>query len=111
MKKLRKAFTLWYIKRGYTFGYDFSNTPIFGDSVIRTPGDIPPAVWTCPWWVRPLLIFFSPSVYTMETTGKIIGEALARGFEEGFRATHQKSIVFKETLIGGTHDQTEETSS
>lgn len=49
MTNLRKRFTLWYIRRGYTF---------------RTEeGD---GVWDCPWWVRPMLFLFSPSVYFKE---------------------------------------------
>lgn len=69
MNKIRRAFTLWYIKRGYTFEYDFSDVP----------GSIPKTVWNCPWWVVPLLIFFSPSTYVMETIGKTIVNGLLSG--------------------------------
>ena len=48
---MRKRFTKWYFKRGYRFGYKVDNGV---------------AVWDCPWWVKPLLIFFSPSVYFYE---------------------------------------------
>lgn len=63
MKKIRELFTKWYIKRGYTFGYDYTGVPIHSDELVKIPGGIPTAVWGCPRWVRPLLIFFSPSVY------------------------------------------------
>ena len=46
---IKKRFTKWYVNNGYKFGYDSSSV----------------AVWRCPWWVKPLLIFFSPSVYFM----------------------------------------------
>lgn len=86
MRKIRRAFTIWYIKRGYTFGYDFTGVPVYDDGFMRTPMGIPRAAWTCPMWVRPLLIFFSPSVYGMETYGKAITE----GFERGLRSAVKK---------------------
>lgn len=46
-EKLKVKFTKWYIKKGYKFGYDKNRE----------------AYWICPWYVRPLLIFFSPSIY------------------------------------------------
>ena len=39
MTNLRKRFTLWYIRRGYTF------RTVEGEGV-----------WDCPWWVRPMLL-------------------------------------------------------
>ena len=62
---IKKRFTKWYVKKGYKFGYDSSNV----------------AVWHCPWWVKPLLIFFSPSVYFAEAYGKMI----VYGFTEGLK--------------------------
>ena len=56
---IKKRFTKWYVKNGYKFGYDSSHV----------------AVWHCPWWVKPLLIFFSPSVYFM-----ICGKMFTDGF-------------------------------
>lgn len=50
---IRRGFTKWYVDRGYTFHYGI---PHLG--TIETC-----AVWSCPWWVRPLLILFSPSIY------------------------------------------------
>ena len=61
---IKKRFTKWYVKKGYRFGYDYSNV----------------AVWNCPWWVKPLLIFFSPSVYFMN-----YGKLLADGFMKGLK--------------------------
>lgn len=80
MNKLRKIFTRWYVKRGYTFGYDFTDVAIFDDGFMRTPVSMPRAVWDCPWWVRPLLIFWSPSTYY-----HIKGEVLSNGFIEGLQ--------------------------
>ena len=39
-------FTRWYVRRGYTFDYE----------------DHKP-VWDCPWYIRPMLFFFSPVIY------------------------------------------------
>lgn len=43
---IRKIFTKWYVKQGYTFWSD-----LFGEH------------WVCPFWIKPFLVFFSPSVY------------------------------------------------
>lgn len=83
MNKLKARFTKWYIKRGYSFGYDFADTRIYYDGFLATPLDMPKAIFTCPWWVKPLLIFFSPSVYSAETFGKIIADAIAEGIRAG----------------------------
>ena len=92
MKKLRRAVTLWYVKRGYTFEYDFSNVSIYGDDYIAVPGNLPTSVWHCPWWVRPLLIFFSPSVYTIETFSKLVVQGFNQGFTEELQVSRQKLI-------------------
>ena len=55
MNRIKRAFTKWYIKRGYTFYYDFVQ---FNEEVTGMR-----ARYNCPLWVKPLLIFFSPSVY------------------------------------------------
>lgn len=73
---LKRRFTLWYIRRGYTFGYDYTPTAPDDDRVI-----IPKAVWECPWWVKPLLIFFSPSVYANEVWMKHFGESLIKALK------------------------------
>lgn len=82
--KLKEMFTKWYIKRGYTFEYDFSNIDNYVD-YIATPDNLPQAVWHCPYWVRPLLIMFSPSIYYIETFGKNITEGLYRGLTKDER--------------------------
>lgn len=66
MKKIRQKFTKWYINHGYTF-YPFR------------------ACWHCPWWVRPLLFLFSPSVYC-----QVMSKLLADGFEQGIRKEVEK---------------------
>lgn len=86
MKKLRRIFTRWYVKRGYTFGYDFTDVPVYSDGYLSTPGGIPKTIWNCPWWVKPLLIFFSPSVYMSKT----YGEGLTKGFYESFNGPDEK---------------------
>lgn len=76
---IRRAFTKWYADRGYTFRYEIpplGNPAATGKFSIDTC-----AVWDCPWWVRPLLIFFSPSVYVAY---KIANEAVG-AFEQGLR--------------------------
>lgn len=82
MKTLSRLFTLWYIKRGYTFGYDFTDTFVYTDGVLKSPLGLPKSVFRCPFWVKPLLIFFSPSVYYAETIGRVVSE----GFENGLRS-------------------------
>ena len=73
---LRKKFTLWYIRRGYTFDYIFDQKSPEDDRVT-----IARAEWVCPWWVRPLLIFFSPSVYSNEAWGKQFVEGLRKALK------------------------------
>lgn len=91
MNKLKSRFTKWYIKRGYTFGYNFANTAIYSDGFLSTPWGMPKAIFTCPWWVKPLLVFFSPSVYSAETFGKVIAKALEEGILMGIGAeNHDK---------------------
>lgn len=62
---LRKRFTLWYIRKGYRFGYDGGNVS-------------PVAVWYCPWYIKPLLFLFSPSIYF-----HIESKSFLDGFLEG----------------------------
>lgn len=69
MKKLNRKFTTWYVKRGYVFGYTGIIEPFF----------------ICPWYVRPLLIFFSPSVYFQQAYGTKIVE----WFEEGINSVSE----------------------
>lgn len=46
MKRLREKFTRWYVKKGYTFNGGFTEI-----------------IFCCPWWVKPFVFLFSPSVY------------------------------------------------
>ena len=72
IKRIRKRFTKWYVKRGYTSGYLF---------IYDEHGEHPTLpvgakrYFKCPWWVRPLLIFFSPCVYNYETSGYLSYDA------------------------------------
>ena len=61
---IKKRFTKWYVNNGYKFCYDSSGV----------------AVWHCPWLVKPLLIFFSPSVYFMS-----YGNMFMDGFLDGLK--------------------------
>lgn len=73
MNKLKARFTKWYIDKGYLFGYDFTDNPTESSFV-------------CPIWVRPFLIFFSPSVYLNETYGKIVRGGVRDGIKAGEEA-------------------------
>ena len=75
---MRKRFTKWYFKRGYRFGYNFGPKNYFSDDLVDTGV----AVWDCPWWVKPLLIFFSPSVYFYE-----LGDCVSKEINEGLKQT------------------------
>lgn len=75
MNKLKHRFTKWYIRKGYTFGYDFTDVPVMGDEYIKTPCRIPKAIWRCPFWVRPLLSLFSPPYLR----GRSVGEGDCEG--------------------------------
>lgn len=77
IKKVREKFTKWYVKRGYTFGY--RTVPIYDDGFLKLPSMTGDEYWHCPWYVRPLLIFFSPSVYMIEKAAKIIVEGYLQG--------------------------------
>lgn len=73
----KRKFTYWYIKKGYTFRYDKENNPI----------------WDCPWWVRPLLILFSPSIYTMRKCGEIFCESFRKGIQEFNKSINEATIA------------------
>ena len=70
---IEKRFTKWYVKKGYKFGYDSSCV----------------AVWHCPWWVKPLLIFFSPSVYFVQAYGKLIVDGFMEGLKNEMEANEE----------------------
>lgn len=65
INKLKNRFTKWYVEHGYQFKYDMKT-----DSV--------KAMCECPIWVKPLLIFFSPSVYMIQITEKNIAKNLSK---------------------------------
>lgn len=73
---IKKRFTIWYIRRGYIFD--------------------PETGFECPFWVKPLLIFFSPSVYTHITLGERIYKNLMEGMK-GVKMKEQEPIIY-ETL-------------
>ena len=77
---IKKRFTKWYVKKGYKFSYDSSNCEMIGSDDIfpPIPKTPPVAVWHCPWWVKPLLILFSPSVYFVEAYIKLIVDRLMK---------------------------------
>ena len=61
MGRLKKLFTKWYIKKGYTYGLSYtSNTrkDITDIYIVR--------YYNCPLWCKLLLFLFSPSVYSAE---------------------------------------------
>ena len=62
MKTLSRLFTLWYIKRGYTFGYDFTETFVYTDGVLKSPLGLPKSVF------------------------RTIGRVVSEGFEKGLRS-------------------------
>lgn len=71
MNDVKKRFTKWYIRKGYRFYYK-----------VRFNGDTPKAKWLCAWYIRPLLIFFSPSVYFYDVYSKVIAERILKELEE-----------------------------
>ncbi|WP_347256100.1 hypothetical protein [Anaerostipes sp. PC18] len=65
---IKRRFTKWYIKRGYSFGYEFG----ISEGICN-------ARYYCPFWVKPFLILFSPSVYMKEK----FRQGLVSGFIKG----------------------------
>lgn len=66
MRKWREKFTKWYVCKGYTFGYDENLC----------------AVWNCPWYIKPLLFLFSPSIYDIEKITKTFVNGFLKGLNE-----------------------------
>ena len=87
IKNINKRFTKWYVKKGFTFDYAISESDLIGGDDIYPPlpQSIPKAIFICPWYIRPLLVFFSPSVYVRETLGKIIVPCVIKGMIEGMK--------------------------
>ena len=65
---IKKRFTIWYAQRGYTFDP-------------RPDEEHTGSAFECPFWVKPLLIFFSPSVYTHIVYGEFIYKSLVEGMK------------------------------
>lgn len=99
VKNINKRFTKWYVKRGYTFGYDFSGVPVVKYGPFRAPLGVPDSQFTCSWWVKPLLIFFSPSVYYVETTGRLLSEGLMEGMKMALREKENELCQEKQDHI------------
>lgn len=88
---LKRKFTYWYIKKVYTFEYDSDYN----------------AVWNCPWWVKPLLIFFSPSIYILRKCGDIFCESFRKGLQEATESMEFMTNVvneFAENIGKETYD-------
>ena len=83
---IKRRFTKWYVKKGYNFGYDFTEVPVYGDGFMKIPAGMPKAGWTCPWWVKPFLFLFSPSVYVSEAWGKQAVDGFMAGIQMGMEA-------------------------
>ena len=94
---IKRRFTKWYVKKGYKFGYDFHNCEMIGGDDVFPPMPVtqPKAVWLCPWWVKPLLIFFSPSVYTMETLRRQFYDGFMEGVKKGMEARENMPEEFR----------------
>lgn len=72
MTNLRKKFTKWYYHKGYRMMY--TACP-YSDGVAEM-------IFSCPWWVKPLVkFFFSPSVYYAEE-GYQFGQIVANRLKE-----------------------------
>ena len=74
MVKLKECFTRWYYRKGYRMYYENCD---YGDLVASMS-------FECPWWIMPLLIFFSPSIYFIEYQ-KEIGRWYEEGIKQGMK--------------------------
>ena len=94
---IKKRFTIWYVQRGYTF----DPRPDKGST---------DSVFVCPFWVKPLLIFFSPSVYTHIVYGNFIYKNLVEGMikasmGELFSYDFGEEIVQYPTVDHDSHEE------
>lgn len=99
MKDLKSRFTKWYVKKGYRFtyaivGFDFSTEDLSMKYLESNPNPLK-EIFSCPWWVRPLLCFFSPSVYGSQMLYKQIQESLKKGYIEGLNEGGAKTPEFR----------------
>ena len=93
---IKKRFTIWYVQRGYTFDP-------------RPDKGCTDSVFECPFWVKPLLIFFSPSVYTHIVYGNFIYKNLVKGLmnarmEKLFNYNFGEEIVQHPPVDHGEHE-------
>ena len=81
MRNLKTKFTKWYFNKGYIFGYDYRIvTMSYGDDIFPPiPLKMPKCIFVCPWYIKPLLFLFSPSVYCAEFANKYICDAFIEG--------------------------------
>lgn len=86
---IRTKFTKWYVREGYKFGYYFTDVPVYDDGFMKIPAGVPKAVWHCPWFVKPFLFLFSPSVYAAEDWGKQISDGFMAGLKVGMEAKEE----------------------
>lgn len=83
MIDIKKRFTKWYIRKGYRFYYRLDPAKfLYTNDVFKFIDSVSEAKFLCPWYIRPLLIFFSPSVYMYEEYGKQIAKSFMKGMEE-----------------------------
>ena len=80
---IKRRFTKWYVRKGYKFGYDFTDVPVYDDGFMKIPAGGPKAVWHCPWFVKPFLFLFSPSLYVIYDCGKQISDGFMAGLKVG----------------------------
>lgn len=73
---IKIKFTKWYIKKGYRFEFDYA---------------ILDARFICPIWVKPFLIFFSPSIYFNEFLGKAFMGGLTAGLNSPIKINIQET--------------------
>lgn len=95
---IKRRFTKWYVRKGYKFGYDFTDVPVYDDGFMKTPAGVPKAIWHCPWWVKPLLIFFSPSVYFMQAYGNLAVDGFMEGLKKGMEAWENMPDEFRKLI-------------
>ena len=93
---IRKRFTIWYVQQGYTF----DPRPDKGST---------DSVFECPFWVKPLLIFFFFIVFTHIVYGNFIYKNLVKGLinarmEKFFNYDFSEEIVQYPPVDHEEHD-------
>lgn len=59
---------------------------------MKIPAGVPKAVWHCPWFVKPFLFLFSPSLYAIYDWGKQISDGFMDGLKVGMEAKEDGNI-------------------